>query len=362
MKTFILAMVLLSTLNTYGQWNTNHPHIHNTNSGFVGIGTTSPRAPLEVVVAGNNISSQQGLIIQQTNPGSPNNKAGVSLDFGIGNNGFNNNIVASMMVRETYWGGRPKMIFSLWDQDNMMRDRLAIDTYGKVGIGTILPRAALEVVVAGDNASPQQGLIIQQTNPGSPNNSAGVSLDFGIGNNWIHNNIMARMTVKETYWGTQPKMIFSLWDQNNVMQDRLAIDTYGRVGIGTSDPDAQLAVKGDIHTREVRVDMNGSAGPDYVFDDTYDLSSLETVEAYIKEHKHLPEVPSAKEMDENGLNLKEMNLLLLKKIEELTLYIIQQNKKIAELEKQNLTLSQQSEDFKSLKAMLEELLERQKKE
>jgi AAA15 family ATPase/GTPase len=99
-----------------------------------------------------------------------------------------------------------------------------------------------------------------------------------------------------------------------------------------------------------------------VFDDTYDLSSLETVEAYIKEHKHLPEVPSAKEMDENGLNLKEMNLLLLKKIEELTLYIIQQNKKIAELEKQNLTLSQQSEDFKSLKAMLEELLERQKKE
>jgi hypothetical protein len=98
----------------------------------------------------------------------------------------------------------------------------------------------------------------------------------------------------------------------------------GNVGIGTTAPDAKLTVKGTIHTNEVKVDLN-VPGPDYVFEKGYDLMSLEETKAYIDANKHLPEVPSAKEMEKNGVQLGEMNLLLLKKVEELTLHILRQN-------------------------------------
>jgi hypothetical protein len=104
----------------------------------------------------------------------------------------------------------------------------------------------------------------------------------------------------------------------------------GNVGIGTTAPDAKLTVKGNIHTNEVKVDLLGAVAPDYVFEPTYDLKPLTEIETYIKENKHLPEVPSAKEMEKNGVQLGEMNMLLLKKVEELTLYSIEQNKKLNE--------------------------------
>nr|WP_315247363.1 tail fiber protein [uncultured Flavobacterium sp.] len=100
------------------------------------------------------------------------------------------------------------------------------------------------------------------------------------------------------------------------------------VGIGTTAPDEKLTVKGKIHTQEVRVDMLGPLVPDYVFANDYKLKSLNEVEDYIKQNSHLPEIPSAKEIEKNGLMLAEMNMSLLKKIEELTLYSIDQNKKI----------------------------------
>jgi hypothetical protein len=110
------------------------------------------------------------------------------------------------------------------------------------------------------------------------------------------------------------------------------------VGLGTSNPDEKLTVKGKIHAEEVRVDLS-VPGPDYVFDKDYSLLPLRDLEAYISSNKHLPEVPSAKQMAENGLELKEMNLLLLKKVEELTLHLIEANKKIEKL----------SDDVKALK-------------
>ena len=100
------------------------------------------------------------------------------------------------------------------------------------------------------------------------------------------------------------------------------------VGIGTMAPDEKLTVKGKIHTQEVKVDMSGPLVPDYVFANDYKLKSLQEVEEYIKQNSHLPEIPSAKEIEKNGLMLAEMNMNLLKKIEELTLYSIDQNKKI----------------------------------
>tara|TARA_R110002050_G_scaffold236747_1_gene372628 strand:+ start:1104 stop:1568 length:465 start_codon:yes stop_codon:yes gene_type:complete len=122
----------------------------------------------------------------------------------------------------------------------------------------------------------------------------------------------------------------------------------GKIGIGTTIPDELLTVKGKIHTQEVRVDLDGAVAPDYVFEKyylgysnqlpEYRLISLEELEAFIKENKHLPNIPSANTMQEEGMSLKEMNLLLLQKIEELTLYTLEQQKQIDALEKtvQNL--------------------------
>jgi len=117
--------------------------------------------------------------------------------------------------------------------------------------------------------------------------------------------------------------------------EKMRISSNGNVGIGTTAPDAKLTVKGNIHAQGVDIDMSGATGPDYVFEKDYDLLSLSEIETYIKQNKHLPEVPSAKEMEANGLNLKEMNLILLKKVEELTLHLIEQEKKIEALQQGN---------------------------
>ncbi|MCJ8212040.1 hypothetical protein MUY27_20150 [Mucilaginibacter sp. RS28] len=104
----------------------------------------------------------------------------------------------------------------------------------------------------------------------------------------------------------------------------------GNVGIGTTTPDAKLSVKGAIHTQEVKVDMNNWG--DYVFKPDYHLTSLSAVKNYVDQHHHLPEIPSAQEIEKNGANLGELVKLQMKKIEELTLYLIEKDKKQKQLE------------------------------
>lgn len=127
--------------------------------------------------------------------------------------------------------------------------------------------------------------------------------------------------------GAHGTLVFGTRD-NNELGERLRIDFNGNVGIGTSNPDELLTVAGNIHSQEVKVTIDAGTGPDYVFEENYNLRSLEETEAYIQTNKHLPEVPSAKEMEANGIQLGEMNMLLLKKIEELTLHTIEQQKLI----------------------------------
>lgn len=131
---------------------------------------------------------------------------------------------------------------------------------------------------------------------------------------------------------------------------RLTVRENGNVGIGTTlnnNPNNyKLAVNGKIGAQEVQVENTSSAWADYVFEPDYQLRALSEVEQFIKTNKHLPEIPSKKEVEENGHKLGEMDVLLLKKVEELTLYIIEQEKKakeqdakIKELEKQMTMLS-----------------------
>ncbi len=119
----------------------------------------------------------------------------------------------------------------------------------------------------------------------------------------------------------------------------------GSLGIGTTAPQAKLHVNGNILASEVKVSTEASQVPDYVFKDDYQLTSLADLEQYIKSNSHLPEVPSAEEIEANGLELAKMNLLLLKKIEELTLHTIRQQKL---LEEQAYKLAEQSNRIEAL--------------
>jgi hypothetical protein len=124
----------------------------------------------------------------------------------------------------------------------------------------------------------------------------------------------------------------------------------GNIGIGTKAPDALLTVKGKIHTQEVLVDLEGAVAPDYVFESYYKGSSdlkpsyrflsLCELEYFIEENHHLPGVPSAEKFEKDGLALKEMNLLLLEKVEELTLYLLQQKKEIEALKEKFAALKE----------------------
>lgn len=106
----------------------------------------------------------------------------------------------------------------------------------------------------------------------------------------------------------------------------------GNLGLGTTDTKGfKLAVNGKIRAQEIKVDATN--WPDYVFEEGYYVGKLEELEDYIKANKHLPDMPAAKEVSENGIDLGEMNKILLKKIEELTLHMINQQKEINELKK-----------------------------
>lgn len=96
----------------------------------------------------------------------------------------------------------------------------------------------------------------------------------------------------------------------------------------------KMAVGGGIITEKIRVATNGSGfWADFVFDPTFKLRPLSEVAEYIKLNKHLPDVPSTAEVNQQGIDLAETQAILLQKIEELTLYIIEQNKRIEKLEK-----------------------------
>jgi hypothetical protein len=113
----------------------------------------------------------------------------------------------------------------------------------------------------------------------------------------------------------------------------MTTDGAGNIGINTSNTFSQykLAVNGAFIATSATVKLYNN-WPDYVLKPSYHLTSLNAVKAYISHNHHLPETPSAKEIETSGLNLGEMNKLLMKKVEELTLYLIEQDKRIGKLE------------------------------
>lgn len=130
----------------------------------------------------------------------------------------------------------------------------------------------------------------------------------------------------------------SLWTQNGAN----IYYSSGKVGIGTATPDYMLTINGNVRAREYKATLQN--WPDYVFLPDYDLPDPATIKAYIDEHGHLPNIPSAREVAEEGIELAEMNARLLEKIEELTLIIIELNERVDALEEKR---SQETEPQRS---------------
>ncbi|WP_422082351.1 hypothetical protein [Ulvibacterium sp.] len=211
---------------------------------------------------------------------------------------------------------------------------------GNVGIGTKTPNSKLEIESSGAIYSTEASLIVKDVlNRGTVflESVTDKPTDFVFKNNnrfsW---SISTRNSPGNYSLRFYPSVNGTSWSAS-----ALTLSVNGDIGIGTNSPDSKLTVKGRIHAEEVKVDLS-VPGPDYVFKEGYDLKSLEEVQQHIQEKGHLPNIPSAAEMEENGLELGLMNMKLLEKIEELTLYMIDMNKRMELLEKENLQLKKGS--------------------
>lgn len=198
------------------------------------------------------------------------------------------------------------------------------DTSGSVGIGTLSPGVKLGIFT--QQAS--DGLKINHNNTGFVRLSANSLTQ----NSWnpITQNGDGGIVFGSANTTTNFGFVIAPWSNS---LSGLRVDKNGNVGIGTADTKGRkLAVNGDAIFTKIIVKQY-SAWADYVFEASYDLRPLSEVERFIHQNKHLPDVPSAKEVARDGLDLGENQVVLLKKIEELTLYIIEQEKANEQLTK-----------------------------
>lgn len=211
---------------------------------------------------------------------------------------------------------------------------------GNTGIGIATPESLLHMRTNGTAAYPSKssrGNIMQLFQ--ADNND----LEIGVGNGintrkaWI---LARHLSIPEygEHYSTlhlQPQLdvmayyrgVSIGYPANSDVPYGVGLAVAGNVGIGTTTPLAKLSVNGNILATEIKIKTNIEV-PDYVFDPNYQLPKLATIEDYVKKHRHLPEIPSAAEIQKEGIDLTQMNLSLLKKVEELTLHLIEKEKQL----------------------------------
>lgn len=282
-KIYLAAIAVLSVIPfvSNAQWTTGSGIIYTTNN--VGIGTSTP-----TTIAGYNIlsinNSTGGLLDLQS--------GGTSKAYLYGNGGgLNIDGVGSTTPILIHTNG-----------NEVMR----ITDAGNVGIGTTSPGSKLNIF----DATAGNSLLSLARASNSAVKALDIKLDAS--ENTVFTTANSDLNFTTNFNGGSPLSTMYLTYQ-------------GKVGIGTTTPDELLSVLGTIHANEVKVDLS-VPGPDYVFKPDYKLPSLAEVKAYVDKNQHLSEIPSADEMSKNGLNLGDMNTKLLKKVEELTLYLIEQQK------------------------------------
>lgn len=314
--------VTMSTRNlTFTPSNSASEMFLNGTSGFLGLGTTSPTSRLDVagVVKARNFLA--------TNTSTSASSFSSSLDYYT-----NANVLGAgyEMTDATISGATRRMInffdlhawnpeisvgddylnFNIVDRNN--KERLAFEAHKAGGASngrstfTIRDKNQAEILKLVDNGSDAPRL--QMVRPNS-------------------------QIVVGTSSSYAPGLGHKLVIQNGSALIEGNIITNSNIGIGTSNftdgTDAyRLSVDGAVRANRVKVYTSWA---DYVFDDDYELPSLESVKAHIESNGHLKDIPSAAEVAENGIELGEMNKLLLQKVEELTLYVIQLNEEVKAL-------------------------------
>ena len=280
------------------------------NRGRLGIGVSTPSEKLEV---NGNIALDNYYITSL---------GGSKIGFGAANFGNEDDDITIDVVSD----GELEIRVTNTDAINVGGGFLNLGRNGgfNVGIGTNTPSEKLEV---NGNIALDNFYITSQ---------GGSKIGFGTAN---FGNEDDDITIDVASDGELEVRVTNT-DALNIGNGLLTLGRNGdfNVGIGTTTASEKLEVNGTIRSKEVKVEA--SPWPDYVFDEAYDLKSLAETEQYIKENKHLPNLPSAEEVSENGIELGEMNAKLLEKIEELTLHQIEMMKliKLQQREIENLKL------------------------
>ncbi len=283
-------------------------------NGNVGIGTTSPLSPLHI-----RSSINRTLRLDKTN---------------VPNGSYTWQALETNSVEQWRIVGRESDNAGLEFWNKNSDNVLSLMQNGNIGIGATNPSEKLDLSKwMSYNVVNDSGIKLGNLNETSVNNHKSHSYTlktFGDANG-IRLGIVQQSRIRNEV------EVLSILNDN--------------VGIGTKAPDMKLTVKGNIHAEEVKIDLNVPA-PDYVFKEGYMLRSIEEVERFVQENNHLPEIPSAAEFKQNGVMLAEMDMNLLKKIEELTLYTIQQEKKIKKLEEENQKLKSLSNRLSKIEKLL----------
>jgi hypothetical protein len=296
-------------------------------SGNVGIGVTSPWAKLDVRTAGAGSNDQYAL-----NLNNPSSAAYATVSITMGSS---NESSALISQQRNGTGKGSALFFSTSDNAGTYQPRLWISDAGSVGIGTLAPQANLHI----SKAEPVS-FLVENTTDGY----ASLNLK-GNGKTWHLSKRLGREGDK-----------LSLYFHNGTdySSSYLTVTPDGNIGIGTANPQEKLAVNGTICASKVRVSLTG-CWADYVFDGNYRLRPLSEVEQFIIQNKHLPEVPSAVEVEKGGVDLGGNQATLLMKIEELTLYAIEQDKQIRKLVMENQQLATMKKEMEELKAVVREI-------
>jgi hypothetical protein len=320
------------------------------NNGYVGVGTLAPDAKLHVhddtplgqatgsyhllsriSGRGYNYFLESNWLLRDDNSSSGWTTARLHNAISI-----DNSFLQPGVDTKTWWERDPYNNIQSWGQGN--------ETYmtmngGYLGIGTTTPRAWLDIGRFIPNGALGTVFGRLQEGDGVGNGTylgvrgyeTGLSGYGGKGFSLEHSFYGSVNSSINFYRGGSTTGGFITFNTDNNVE-RMRITTNGNIAIGAVDPQGyKLAIAGKAIAEEIVVKLQAS-WPDYVFEKNYNLRPLAEVETYINQNKHLPEVPAAKEMEANGVNVGEMNMLLLKKVEELTLYVIELEKKINSLQ------------------------------